>query len=128
MAGTLAARTDERKHTFDSGLDIERAFGHHERMQRTYVRRRAMLAAGVLLATALTLGSPVARAFGGSGSGPETREVDYVVRSGDTLWSIAEGHAPGHDPREVTFAIGELNELGEGPLIPGQTLLLPDLG
>jgi hypothetical protein len=51
-----------------------------------------------------------------------------VVAAGDTLWSIAERHAPGEDPRAVIHAIEQLNDLGGGPLLPGDTLSLPPVG
>jgi hypothetical protein len=122
MGRTVAATTDERKHTFDSGLDTERTFGQHERMHRTYVRRRRTVAAGAFLAVVVLGGSPVARAVGGSDAEPSP--ATYVVRAGDTLWSIAERHAPGDDPRAVIHQIGQLNDL-DAPLVPGQPLLLP---
>lgn len=125
MGATVAATGDERKHTFDSGLDIERTFGNDTDMQRTYVRRRRVVAAAALLAV-LAIGSPVARAVGGS-DGSDGATVTYVVRPGDTLWSVAQRHAPGEDPREVVHEIAALNELGHGPLLPGRSLVLPDL-
>ena len=125
MGATVAATGDERKHTFDSGLDIERAFDHDAAMQRTYVRRRRTVAAAGFLVGVLVLGSPVARAFAGADA-PERPSASHVVRAGDTLWSIAEAHAPGEDPRVVIHDIAELNDLGDGPLIPGRPLTLPD--
>jgi LysM repeat protein len=80
-----------------------------------------------MLVVALLLGSPVASAFGGSGESDEPRIV-HVVQPGETLWSIAQGHAPARDPREVIYAIVELNGLDDEPLVPGQTLALPDDG
>jgi hypothetical protein len=126
MAATVAATGDERKHTFDSTLDIERVFDHHGGMQRTYVRRRTTLAAAAALTLLLTLGSPVARAFGGADA-PVAPPATYVVRAGDTLWSIAEAHAPGEDPRPVIHEIVQMNDLDE-PLVPGRSLDLPDVG
>jgi Tfp pilus assembly protein FimV len=57
------------------------------------------------------------------GDGPErpAPRVTYVVESGDTLWSIAERVAPGHDPRPVVDALIEANDLGGG-LQAGQEL------
>jgi hypothetical protein len=127
MAPTVAATRDERKHTFDSGLDIERVFDHDGPMQRTYVRRRRTLAAAACLVLLLTVGSPVARAFGGADAS-DVPAATYVVEAGDTLWSIAEGHAPGEDPRVVVHQIAELNDLDGGPLVPGRALALPDAG
>jgi len=96
-------------------------------MQRTYVRRRRTLAAAACLVLVLTVGSPVARAFGGADA-PDVPAATYVVKAGDTLWSIAERHAPGEDPRLVIHEIGQLNDLDDGPLVPGRALALPDAG
>jgi nucleoid-associated protein YgaU len=51
----------------------------------------------------------------------------YVVRGGDTLWAIAERIAPGSDPRGVVDAIAEANAVDAGALVPGQTLVIPDV-
>ncbi len=96
-------------------------------MQRTYVRRRRALAASAFLVLLLTVGSPVARAFGDPDA-PDVPSVTYVVRTGDTLWSIAERHAPGEDPRVVIHEIAQLNHLGDEPLVPGRSLAFPVAG
>lgn len=54
-------------------------------------------------------------------SGPAER---YVVRPGDTLWSIAERHVAG-DPREGVWEIEHRNRLPSAAIVPGQVLLLP---
>jgi LysM repeat protein len=48
-----------------------------------------------------------------------------VVRSGDTVWSIAQDAVPGRDPRPVVDAILESNGLDAGALVPGQVLVIP---
>jgi nucleoid-associated protein YgaU len=48
-----------------------------------------------------------------------------VVRSGDTLWSLAQELAPREDPRVVVDAIVDLNGLDGVGLVPGQVLQLP---
>lgn len=50
---------------------------------------------------------------------------EYVVRPGDTLWSIAAEGAAGADPRPRVDAIREANGVNPEDLVPGQTLLLP---
>jgi membrane-bound lytic murein transglycosylase D len=45
--------------------------------------------------------------------------VEYVVQSGDSLWSIARRHGSSVD------AIQSANELGERPIVPGQKLAIP---
>ena len=49
----------------------------------------------------------------------------YVVKSGDTLWSIA-GHYYSGDGREGVWELERRNNLGDSEtLVPGQRLLLP---
>jgi LysM repeat protein len=70
----------------------------------------------------------VAAAFGGavvarqsSGAAPAER---YVVRPGDTLWSIAASHYAG-DPREAIWRIERHNGLAGPSIQPGERLVLP---
>lgn len=94
-------------------------------MHRTYVRRRLVAVASAMLLPVMLAG-PIARAVGITGD-PAVLVASrtYVVRRGDTLWSIASSVAPTRDPRRV---IGELDRLNRGPidsLEPGQVLLIP---
>jgi LysM repeat protein len=61
----------------------------------------------------------VARASTAAGS-----ERHYVVRSGDTLWSIA-ARTYGGDPRSGVWKIEQRNGLHGGVIQPGQRLALP---
>jgi nucleoid-associated protein YgaU len=102
-------------------------------MDRTRVRRRRrIVAALVSAALGLLLSAPVAGAFGrhgdvaGTGVHPGARsERVYVVRSGDTVWAIAERIAAGEDPRPWVDAIAARNGIRAGALVPGQSLILP---
>lgn len=68
---------------------------------------------------------PVARALGGGREPIPTARTSYVVRTGDTLWSIAERLAPGDDPRPIVDAIASANGVDAGTLAPGLTLEIP---
>ncbi|MGZ8571546.1 MAG: LysM peptidoglycan-binding domain-containing protein [Actinomycetota bacterium] len=97
-------------------------------MSRTRVRRRRL---AVLVMGAVVGGfwvGPVAQALGGSAEPVPVAARSYVVRSGDTLWSIAGRVAPGRDPRPVVDAIAAANQVGPGAIVPGQTLLIPLAG
>ena len=48
----------------------------------------------------------------------------YVVRAGDTLWSIAEGRYGG-DLRKAVWQIRRANDLGSRSILAGETLELP---
>ena len=52
------------------------------------------------------------------------RERTYVVRAGDTLWTIAASHYGG-DPREAVWKLQQRNGLDGTMLHPGQRLFLP---
>ena len=74
----------------------------------------------MIVALVLLLASSVMAA------GPEPVTADYQVRSGDTLWSIAEQVAPADsDVRAVVAEIRGLNDLDSSLIRPGQSLLVP---
>jgi LysM repeat protein len=60
-------------------------------------------------------------AHGSSGAGAKHT---YVVRSGDTLWSIA-AHSYAGDPREGVWEIQRRNHLASATISPGEKLVLP---
>jgi hypothetical protein len=47
----------------------------------------------------------------------------YVVRPGDTLWSIASRLDPAADPRPVVARLAA--QIGNETVVPGEQLLLP---
>lgn len=75
------------------------------------------LAAVVLIAVAIGLG--VAKPGGTAGP-----TEPYVVRAGDTLWSIAEARYDG-DLREAVWSIREDNDLGKRSIVAGEVIELP---
>jgi len=60
-------------------------------------------------------------ARGSSGAGPKRT---YVVRPGDTLWSVAQRTYAG-DPREGVWKIEQRNHLGGATIVPGEKLVVP---
>ncbi len=94
-------------------------------MSRTDVRGRHL---ALILSAALITGAwagPVTRALGGGRRPIPAARTSYLVRDGDTLWSIAERLAPGDDPRPLVDAIASSNGVEAGELVPGSTLVVP---
>jgi LysM repeat protein len=60
-------------------------------------------------------------ARGSSGAGPRQT---YVVRPGDTLWTVAERAYAG-DPREGVWKLEQRNHLAGATIVPGEKLLVP---
>jgi Tfp pilus assembly protein FimV len=110
---------------FGSPLDIEHPFGDHAPMGRTRVRRRRLTALCAAAGLAAVLSGPVANAVGVGGTPEAHPSRTYVVRTGDTLWSIATRLAPSTDPRVVVDAIASTNGVDPGALVPGQQLSIP---
>jgi LysM repeat protein len=105
-------------------------FGQDDPMTRTCVRRRRLTIAGLSVVLGVVVSSPVAGALGRHGaSGPERGRAAqvYVVRAGDTVWSIAE-HVVTGDPRPLVDAISRRNHLGRSVIVPGQSLVIPPVG
>ncbi len=90
-------------------------------------RRGKVVAQLVLIAAALIAAAGVvagARAAGDSAE-PQGPRPTVVVHEGDTLWNIAERHAPGVDRRAVIAEIRRLNDLDDATVEIGQQLVLP---
>ena len=60
-------------------------------------------------------------ARGSSGAGPKRT---YVVRPGDTLWSVAQRTVAG-DPRQGVWELEQRNHLASATIVPGEKLVLP---
>jgi Tfp pilus assembly protein FimV len=90
-------------------------------MHRTYVRRRlTVLALGLVLV--LAAGGPIARAIGVVDPASSlVSERTYVVRPGDSLWTIATER----DPRGVVLELEQANPGSGARLVPGQVLSIP---
>ena len=73
----------------------------------------------VLLVAAALLVGLAARSS--HGAGPARH---YVVRPGDTLWSIA-ARTYGGDVREGVWKLEQRNGLGSATIVPGERLVLP---
>jgi nucleoid-associated protein YgaU len=86
-------------------------------------RLAAVLAVTAGVGTAAVVGSVVHAS--GTGALHLAGESSVVVRSGDTLWSIASSVAGDGDVREVVARIREVNGLAGSGLVPGQVLTLP---
>jgi len=93
-------------------------------MSRTHVRRRLLAIVVLLLAIGLAWVVPSGGAAAGQAHVERHR---YVVRPGDTLWSIARGSQDG-DPRALVDAIQAANRADPGALVPGEVLLIPAAG
>ena len=116
-------------------VDIERVFGQDREMARTGVRpqlaKRRLCAFVIAVSLAAVITGPVASAAGGAGrprpggSLVPSAGRNYVVATGDTLWSIASLASPGRDPRPLVAAIERANHLGAPDLTPGQSLVIP---
>jgi LysM repeat protein len=72
----------------------------------------------VLCAVALAVGLA---AHSSSGAGPKRT---YVVKPGDTLWSVAQ-KMYGGDPRGGIWKIEQRNHLPTATIFPGEKLVLP---
>jgi LysM domain len=104
---------------FGSGLKRERTFDIVPGMSRTRVRRRRTAAALLLSGFAIAC----LRATPGSAASPSSVQR-YVIRPGDTLWSIAQSLEPSEDPRRVVDLLEQRNGLEPDHLVPGRSIVV----
>ena len=93
-------------------------------MTRTRVRRRRLTLTVSLTLVAAAWAGPAVRALGLPEQPTRIARSSYVVREGDTLWTIARRLAPGSDPRPVVDLLSAMNGVDAGRLVPGQTLVV----
>jgi len=91
-------------------------------MAQVFLWRRVAVVA-VAVAMLLTAGWAISVLGGASlvASGHRATPVSYTVKSGDSLWTVAQRVAPNDDPRDVVAAIERSR--GGAPLLPGQTIV-----
>ena len=93
-------------------------------------RGRAVLASLAVFPT-LVIALLIGMASGGATAGdqeaaPATVSFEYItVLPGQSLWQVAEEHAPDTDPRDYVNAIMQLNQLPSADIVPGQRIALP---
>ena len=97
-------------------------------MTRTGVRRRRLAFTMSLALVAGVWAGPLGRIVAGADGAGLASRSSYVVREGDSLWSIAERVSPGEDPRPLVDAIAAANGVDPGAIVPGQILLVPSVG
>ncbi|MGI9657986.1 MAG: LysM peptidoglycan-binding domain-containing protein [Gaiellaceae bacterium] len=83
------------------------------------------LRAGSLLTLVAVAAAAAALLLGAASPGESAGPTEhYVVRGGDTLWSIAEARYSG-DPRRAIWQIRRDNGLGTRSIVVGDVLDLP---
>ena len=109
---------------FGSVLDAEHLFDRMDPVTRTRVRRRRLTLTISLALVAAAWAGPAVWAMGFPETPERVSRASYVVREGDTLWTIARELAPENDPRPVVDLISAMNGVDAGRLVPGQTLVV----
>ena len=110
---------------FGEMLAIEHPFDTMPLMDRAiFLKRRALVALGLAVMVGPWVGQ--ARAALSQPATVSVSRQTYVVRPGDTLWTIAEDLAPDSEPRPLMDAIARANGLGDGVIDAGQALVIPE--
>jgi len=96
------------------------------RRRAVYRQRRLVVAGAATLVAVLALSLFSSVEASGAGSSGVRADVpsQHVVRSGDTLWSIAHSLHLGGDVRDVVGALTDEN--GSAALIPGHVVRIPE--
>jgi hypothetical protein len=120
-----------------AGPSLQAAAACRARPSRATFRRRRIAASGVLFLLALlaviVVHGALDRIGGGplnttdATSGPQAATAQaWVVKPGDTIWSIATSLEPRGDVRPLVDRL--YKEVGGAPLYPGETIPIPSAG
>jgi len=112
-------RTNVRKKDSNREVrDMQKIGSYHLTDPRRLVRVLSVLVLAIALSVLGISGSVATDA--------EPGELTYItVSQGDSLWSLAETHAAGQDPRDWIAEVVMTNALETIDLIPGQQIALP---
>ncbi|WP_165066938.1 LysM peptidoglycan-binding domain-containing protein [Marisediminicola senii] len=98
-------------------------------LPRLHITKRGRRAVLVAIALPLIVGASMLTANMGSATASiqvSNSSFEYVqVKSGQSLWQLAESIAPEADPRDVVADVVHLNGLASADVHPGQRLALP---
>ena len=108
-----------------------RALGIPAAKRRGLSRKARLLRTALLLAVLITGVNLFVQYTSGAQATDQSvntaSQIKYVsVRSGDTLWSLAQTYAPKTDPREWINQVVSLNNLSSIDLVAGQRIALPN--
>ena len=109
---------------FGSVLDAEHLFGRMRHDSNACSPSTAD-PDGLAGARGAAWAGPAVRALGSPEGPTRIARSSYVVREGDTLWTIARRLAPESDPRPIVDVLSTANGLEAGLIVPGQTLVVP---
>lgn len=122
-AARATSRTAPRRTRPSAAAPVRQAAGGLRLTRRGRVVLGAASAVFLLL---VVLFSGVLTAEAGTSLADQGRATGVVVvQPGESLWQIARGIAPDADPREIVTVLRELNGLGDAPVVPGQSILVP---
>ncbi|MEO6827983.1 MAG: hypothetical protein ABI255_05040 [Microbacteriaceae bacterium] len=102
--------------------------------RRLRMTRRGRIALTAVICAPLVAGAAVTAVNGGHAfadaanaeANTSSAEFQYVtIRSGQSLWRVAETIAPSADPRDVIADIVNLNQLTSVEVRPGQRVAIP---
>ncbi|MBO8167608.1 MAG: LysM peptidoglycan-binding domain-containing protein [Thermoanaerobacteraceae bacterium] len=95
------------------------------KINKTAIRRRLALLAGVLVITMIFILGAAVFDFSEARAGSDSGLAVVVVERGDTLWSICKELGVKGDLRLTIYRIREINGLSSADIYPGQELLVP---
>jgi hypothetical protein len=92
-------------------------------MKLKVVNRKKFVKSILTIVFIFVLGFMVINSVLASNETVETKEIEYVVCKGDTLWKIADKYKlDNQDPREYIYEVKKLNNMTSASIYEGQII------
>lgn len=92
-------------------------------MKLKVVNRKKFVKSILTIVFIFVLGFMAINSVLASNEAVETKEIEYVVCKGDTLWKIAEKYKlENQDPREYIYEVEKLNNMTSATIYEGQII------